>query len=416
MKVNKESTLVKKTTEYFEKTGEVDMYKCKLCNYVRNGKKQTNLTSHLKNKHNDVYLSKIKRRSKDPRVQLRVERLKLLQICVELITINHQPFANLYKSGFQKLIEPKIKMFAENGIPLSLHNKNLYEVKSHLMTTANAVRDKIKSDLKNRLFSMSADIVKKNNRSILGIYVHLIKDGILQTRCIGMKELTESHTGEYLSRVIKDCLSAYGCQMNQVMSITTDNGSNMNTLLRNMNKVIVDNDENEEECNDLPERELNNVEITDITDPAEQNLIDAEINTILNMVSEEEEDEINALAENLVPSDNDIWTIDDYSSDVDLVNILTENNSANFVFVNGINCAAHTLQLAVKDALGELNERHGNVIALTKKVAKFFRHQNTIYTMGNLGIKKKLPCLSVDTRWGSTYLMVNITKVYAEII
>lgn len=221
---------------------------------------------------------------------------------------------------------------------MNLHNKNLFEVKSHLTATANAVREKIKSELKNCLFSMSTDIVKKNNRSFIGIYVHFIQDGILQTRCIGMKELKESHTGEYLSRVIEDCLSEYGCRMNQVVSITTDNGSNMNTLLRNMNKMIVDNDENEERLNKVPEveeegeREFNNVALTEILDPEQQTLIDAEIDTILNLVSEEEEDEINALAENLVPSDDNIWSIDDYSEDVNLVDILTVNDSENIVF------------------------------------------------------------------------------------
>lgn len=81
-----------------------------------------------------------------------------------------------------------------------------------------------------------------------------------------------------------------------------------------------------------------------------------------------------------------------------------------FFSVNGINCAAHTLQLAVKDALNLLHVDHKNVIKLTREVVKFIRKESTRNDIRNRGLNLKLPSMGVETRWSSTYMMVNISE------
>lgn len=82
--------------------------------------------------------------------------------------------------------------------------------------------------------SMSIDAVSKNNQSILGIYIQFIHNGTEKFRCIGMKTLTDRHTGKYLCAVTEECMREYDLSPKQVISITTDNASNMKTLVKNL--------------------------------------------------------------------------------------------------------------------------------------------------------------------------------------
>lgn len=77
----------------------------------------------------------------------------------------------------------------------------------------------------------------------------------------------------------------------------------------------------------------------------------------------------------------------------------------------GINCSAHTLQLAIKDALKELPERHSQAIEL-RSVAKYLRKSSTIEILKKDGITYSLPRLDVETRWGSMFTMVTIICVH----
>lgn len=76
--------------------------------------------------------------------------------------------------------------------------------------------------------------------------------------------------------------------------------------------------------------------------------------------------------------------------------------------VKGINCAAHTLQLAIKDCLAATLSSIQNLVTLCQKVAIFLRIRSTMYELNRLHIQFKKPRLDVKTRWGSLFLMVTI--------
>lgn len=76
--------------------------------------------------------------------------------------------------------------------------------------------------------------------------------------------------------------------------------------------------------------------------------------------------------------------------------------------ISGVNCAAHTLQLALKDALKKMAIQHQNIISLCHQVAKTMRiksHQQSYKTETD-GSSYTMPRLDVETRWGYTFLMV----------
>lgn len=85
-----------------------------------------------------------------------------------------------------------------------------------------------------------------------------------------------------------------------------------------------------------------------------------------------------------------------------------QNQAGNFsLSVISIKCAAHTLQLAVKDALLLLAEEDRNVITLCREAAKFLRKVSVKNELRRSGMVCILPALDVTTRWSSTFLMVS---------
>lgn len=195
-----------------------------------------------------------------------------------------------------------------------------------------------------------------------------------------------------------NCVESYGSKVDCIVSITTDNGSNMKTLIENLNENIENQSTEEcvliEENEQLDSEQNNNTEsVTDVDmDEHVQNAYNIQIATALNQINEADQIEINQLADDLVPDESD-WSFINYSDDIDLADSLTINKSAKFAFVNGVNCAAHTLQLAIKDALAHLGSTYSNVIRLCREVCKFIRLQTTIYEMKERNIKKKIPSI-----------------------
>lgn len=85
----------------------------------------------------------------------------------------------------------------------------------------------------------------------------------------------------------------------------------------------------------------------------------------------------------------------------------TESRGIEFLYeITNMHCAAHTLQLAIKDALQLLHENHRNVIDLCRRVARVLRTKSVFNIIKQNGIQFNIPCLDVETRWCSTYLMV----------
>lgn len=89
-----------------------------------------------------------------------------------------------------------------------------------------------------------------------------------------------------------------------------------------------------------------------------------------------------------------------------VVTEIQEENSNQYFFAHSIKCAAHTLQLAVKDALNDIDDEDAEVINLSKEVSKQLRLHSIRNELKEAKIKIVLPKLDVETRWNSTYLMV----------
>lgn len=288
-------------------------------------------------------------------VSIEEKRLKLLLDCVELVSVNGNTFSLLNDSGLKSMLENTLDELKAAGRGVNLTDPHLSEVKEILRETAKNVQQRIREELNNRPFSLQVDITTKRRRSILGVTAQFIMNGARKIRCIAMKELKDSHTGEYLAKIVNELLDEYGIKHQQVMSITTDNGANVLKMTRDITTQIIasenahqmqsqfENDEATEPCDAQIEDYLQTV--PDISDEE-----------ALNLLFEQAEVDIDAEDAALEESESLLTAM--------LLNLRSQHVLEIIWEIVSIHCAAHTLQLCIADALKKLKKTVKNVIAL----------------------------------------------------
>lgn len=397
------STLALKYFE-FEKTltdghkNEKHYYKCQFCKELKNGTKNANLAGHLKT-CNPFVFSEISRGENDP---IDVKRLKLIQNLTEIVTVNGRPFTSLSDSGFMAILRKELDELRAAGCPLNLSEGNFPEIKDYLTNTAEKVRAKIKKEVKGKTLGLLCDIVTKNHRSLLGVSVQYMFDGQPRVRSIGIVELHQSHTGLYLAEKVIEILTEYDIETMQVISITTDNGSNVLKMVHDVEHLQAINqqkshvEQNVAECDPPAEGESSADSST---------LSDAEIAAVL------------AQPESVTDVDDAIDELFDSVESTANQNLLSDlceemrKKDVNALWdITGVNCVAHTLQLAIKDAMKKIAKKHKNVIELCRKVTKILRVKSTMNEANNAGVKYNWPHLENDTRWCSLFMMVCFRK------
>lgn len=388
-----------KSKAYFDFVKEDDnkkIYKCKECSKIINGSKLSNLTSHLK-VHPSIYHKLVA-----PDVNIEKKRIKLLLDFVELVTVNGRAFNCLLDSAIISMNEQVLNELKDAGREVNLQDPHLTEIKEFLKKIDEKMRVKVSNEVKSRAVSLLVDIVTKHGRSLLGFSVQYMINGECKTRSIGMIELMQSHTGIYLAELITKRLEEFGIDLRQVITITTDNGSNVLKMVRDMESHLA---KAVDDAKNKPDESVQ----SNLGNPIDidEDSVDREIEDILTLPVGITDDD--ALA--IIFRDND--EPNDYALQTNqtLLNAITTNMTETHGLdilwdVNGINCAAHTLQLVIGDTLKACAKSTKNIIALCRQVAKYLRLNTTVHEMKQIQIIFKKPRLDVETRWGSTYLMV----------
>lgn len=278
-------------------------------------------------------------------IQLNPDVLK--DACIELVTVNGRPFTLMEDTGFRKIIDPLQQAI---GNDFTINSSNIRDMVS---SVAQVGREKLKNELKGRLLMLKIDSATCRDRSVLGVNVQYTDGEKIVLRTLAVRELTERHTAAYISSVVKDVLHEYNVELRQVFSVTSDNGANMLkavSLLSDMQEGIPSNEANE-------------------TDPLGAGM---------------DEDEIDAIQ----------------GETPDVVIELDSVTSGHVL--RSVRCSAHTLQLAVDDALKE--QRSSNLISKARRVAKKLRTQNVVTLLKRMGHKRAI--VDCPTRWHSTHDML----------
>lgn len=373
-------------------------FKCNICvnPKILNGTMQSNLVSHFRKIHTTVYHEQIAIKEEDC---IEVQRLKTVHSCVELVSLESMPFSVLSSSGFRHALEEKLRAFQLAGCTLNLTDHHVYEIKEKVREVASEMRNHIKSEVKGKIISVMVDSATRNGRAIFGINIQYRHNGVLKVVTLAMHQLKNSHTAQYLADVLSNVLCEYGIDLAQVLTITTDSGSNMLAMVKDIESKLFDTtDDNPIAPNEIQSNEPESIEIP----ASDENNEEETENDIEELLMEMDLNVDDAL--DIAFDENAIYgqLLDD------LVLNVRRTTESHQLYIESIKCAAHTFQLAIRDALNLLTKRDMNAISLCRGVAQFLRLQSTKNEMHRADLQCILPALDVATRWNSTYRMVII--------
>lgn len=336
---------------------------CKTCDKVFTGNHSTNLEKHFQRDHKKIFdeivnkkeqeLSYFKRKNLEenrqlgdtetaPPAKLRIisdlitplsvnninitkEKLKLA--CLELVTVNGRPFSIIEDSGFRKIIDPIIEGISKKE-RITINKNNIRDM---VAPSAKQCKENIIQDVRNRMISLKVDAATRIGRSFLGINIQFIKDGTIHLRTLAVRELKEKHTAIYLKSVILEVLGEFNISLNQVYTFTSDNGANMVKCVERLK--------------------------------SDMNLTEQLFNQIYNESVEDDENDQNIMD-----------TL--YTSLKEMQGNFSENQNSDVAFfqsiTHGVRCGAHTIQLAVFDAIKK-DQSVENIISKARAVCKKLR-------------------------------------------
>ncbi|XP_022170580.1 uncharacterized protein LOC111033930, partial [Myzus persicae] len=286
----------------------------------------------------------------------------IIDACVELVTVNGRPFSMLNDLGLRKILDPVL-----NGVKNSVVI-NSESIRKYLHEECDQIKKTIMKDIHFKLISLKLDAVTRLNRAFLGINIQYIVDDSIILKTIGLIELTESHTaffllGIYLKDTILNILKKFKIDINQVYTITSDNGANMLKAIDLFNDLELEVDE--------PVYELINDDSDTSSTSDDNNDNNSDLENVSTLNPGLDDGEISDLLnENFDDVD------EQYEKTEIIVTDIVAQNIGGEIFT-GIRCVAHTLQLAVIDSLkGSTVEKLLNKVRI---LVKKLRNQTYLY-------------------------------------
>nr|XP_012151014.1 PREDICTED: uncharacterized protein LOC105663859 [Megachile rotundata] len=304
-------------------------------------------TSHAA-AENQGRISRKRKTSKEPVIAIAMDKDRVIDALVEMTTVNGRPYSAVEDSGLRKILNPILyALRTQHGINTSINRHN---IRDFVHYEAVQLKEKVKNEIEGRMLCLKLDSATRLDRSLLGINIQFCKNGRICLQNLAVKELFLRQIAENLKSEVFTVLSDFRINSEQVYSITTDNGRNM---VRSV--ALLGEDVSVGDCEESKEE--------DIEDILESN--DANEETVDHTLL--------ALAE-------------EWPQIID--NVPEIEPSAGIISQR---CAAHTLQLAVWDALGKFQEpihKMRNVKKLRSPIA--------VGVLAGLGRTK--PLLDVETR------------------
>lgn len=395
--------------------GKQHEYWCNHCNKEKAlfGKTSNNLKVHLKTKHAGIYETKYGLDHQE-KLELETMRLKLLQCFTEITTVNMRPYSILEDSGYVNSISEKLHRLDTYKRKISIPE----DVQKYTAKLSSEIREIIAKECRYTLISIMIDTVTRGKRSILGIIIRYVVNGDLFERCIGMVELFKTHNAVNLSNEIKIQLLNNGIKPKQVIAITTDNARNMQATVRQYDESLYGR---KQMTIETYETDLIIDDIMDDNADCENNYFSNEenINQVMQILSSEFTENELAIIEQTINENethqNLMEDAYDFNDVVDEAIHLLENDfiaDTPFKSIFNLRCAAHTLQLCIKDAFKASSLK--KIMISCRRVAILLRKQQYVHKAREKGIQISLPRLNTATRWSSDLRMVIFFKFSAN--
>ena len=277
---------------------------------------------------------------------------------------------NITKDEFTDAL---VSMVAEDSLPLSFFSSSagFRKIAGPIAKQLNVSldRDVVREMVVDRARRMEQDLIRAMRKkpvflkidgatrlgsSYLAINVQYVENGKSTIKTLAVVDCAGKHSAAATTELIKKAMERYELQKDQILAIITDNAR---AMLKSVDLLNQDEEAKSDDNGDA-------------------------------MRPEEHADE----------SDDDCD--DDLTALVDTPDDPASAAPDNTVYT--VRCAAHTLQLAIRDGLKQ--RRAGAVLAQARNVAKKLRAPNMLSSLKNKG--QLLPVIDVETRWGSSFLML----------
>ena len=269
----------------------------------------------------------------------------------------------------------------EESLNFKMNRQNLTE---EIMKEATELRQSITNSLRNRLICLKLDTATRLDRSVLGINAQYWKNGYLQLVNLACRELSQRHTSVNLCKEVKSVLREFGLSLDNVYTSTHDNAANMVALIRELNREGNGEEDDDSEGLDGVDSEGNE----DRDEEAEEG------------GGEEEIDEETRMEDDVGDEDESMETYEKCADE------RLGEETLQLLGVSSVRCGAHTLQLALNDALGSREKR---TIAKARRLSKYLR-KPSVWRL--LKCKGKKPILDCATRWlGVFYLLRRLIEL-----
>ena len=151
--------------DYFTYNSTTDSSFCNIdnCSTEVPGKHAGNMSKHVERHHKIIFEvlskklvsygteeNKRKRTQEDSeqpskRVRIQITSERLIEACIELVTINGRPFSYLEDSGFMKIVNPIVKSFAKQP------NVSAEGIRNKVPSVAEKTRQMIKEEVAGKL-------------------------------------------------------------------------------------------------------------------------------------------------------------------------------------------------------------------------------------------------------------------------
>lgn len=150
---------------------------------------------------------------------------------------------------------------------------NSEKVKEILEEQYNNLKSYITMKMQKKPIHISMDAAKRLHKNVIGINAHFLDGSKIMLAHLGAVSTNSSHTAEFVANTLKDLLLDYDVTIDQVFSVTMDNGANFLAAARRVmeasneslsfqemqeiidNILIESNNENNEENDDEEDEE-----------------------------------------------------------------------------------------------------------------------------------------------------------------
>ncbi|XP_062565658.1 uncharacterized protein LOC134227958 [Armigeres subalbatus] len=251
---------------------EENRFKCRIdiygtCHYSQETYDVGNFIRHFRTVHPEAAFKNGLTKELEPVSKKRIIAKRLVAIdaqqyiggCLKLTTDHHLPLRCFEWEGLKMLLDP-----ISEALGVCVNRRN---IKTLLATGSAGLKNTIKAEMAGILFCLRIDSASLHGRHILGIDAQFSIGNEIVTRTLGMIEVKSSQTAIFLKTKVLEVLKRYDLSLEQVLSITSDNGKNMIAAGKQLQllyaqtamKDMFDHGEQSEEFDEKEEELLENI-------------------------------------------------------------------------------------------------------------------------------------------------------------